>query len=144
MKALRAFQTLRGGAFRPWFLTIVRNTCFTWLHRRSGPAGSSIEQSLDAAPEIAADAANDPEAIAIRAADAESVRGAIDQLSAVLREAIVLREMEGLSYKEIGKIAGVPIGTVMSRLARGRTQLQALLMATHQPTPQSPARESTL
>jgi RNA polymerase sigma-70 factor (ECF subfamily) len=87
------------------------------------------------------DPACDPQAIAIRAADAKSVRRAIDQLSAVLKEAIILREMEGLSYKEIGKIAGVPIGTVMSRLARGRTQLQSLLMAANQSERRNSSRE---
>ncbi len=82
--------------------------------------------------EIAADGEMyDPQTIAIRSADADWVRRAINALPVVLREAVVLREMEGLSYKEIGKIAGVPIGTVMSRLARGRTgQLQALLLET--------------
>lgn len=141
VKALRSFHTLRGADFRPWFLAIVRNTCFTWLNRRTGMAGAVAEQTLDAGPEMETDAACDPQAIAIRAADAESVRQAIDQLSAVLKEAIILREMEGLSYKEIGKIAGVPIGTVMSRLARGRSQLQALLMASNQSEPRNSAQE---
>jgi RNA polymerase sigma-70 factor (ECF subfamily) len=136
MKALRSFHTLRGGDVRPWFLAIVRNTCFTLLKRRTGVIGAAAAQSLDAGLEMETDAACDPQAIAIRAADAQSVRQAIDQLSAVLKEAIILREMEGLSYKEIGKIAGVPIGTVMSRLARGRTQLQALLMAASHAGPQ--------
>ena len=75
----------------------------------------------------------DPQAIAIRAANAVLVRRAIAALPQVLRETLVLREMEGLSYKEIGKIAGVPIGTVMSRLARGRMQLQAMLVEMDQP-----------
>jgi RNA polymerase sigma-70 factor (ECF subfamily) len=141
MKALRAYSSLRGADFRPWFLAIVRNTCFTWLHRKTGSRELAAELSLDVGPEVAADAACDPQAIAIRAADAQAVRRAIDQLSVVLREAIVLREMQGLSYKEIGKIAGVPIGTVMSRLARGRSQLQHLLMATDRPEPSKLARE---
>ena len=129
MKAFRAFDSLRGGDFRPWFLSIVRNTSFTWMRRSRSSQAVGDEQSLEAGAEIAADCeVYDPQAIAIRAADAELVRRAIDELPVVLREAVVLREMEGLSYKEIGKIAGVPIGTVMSRLARGRVQLQALLM----------------
>jgi RNA polymerase sigma-70 factor (ECF subfamily) len=129
MKALRAFDSLRGGDFRPWFLSIVRNTSFTTLRRNKGSQIAADEQSLEAGAEIAADGeAYDPQAIAIRAADAESVRRAIDMLPDVLRETLVLREMEGMSYKEIGKIAGVPIGTVMSRLARGRTQLKGYLM----------------
>jgi RNA polymerase sigma-70 factor (ECF subfamily) len=61
-----------------------------------------------------------------------------------LKEAIILRELEGLSYREVGKIAGVPIGTVMSRLARGRTQLQALLMAARHAEPQRPGQEGVV
>jgi RNA polymerase sigma-70 factor (ECF subfamily) len=129
MKAFRAFDSLRGGDFRAWFLAIVRNTSFTWMRRNKSSQGIGDEQSLETGAEIAADCeVFDPQAIAMRAADAEVVRRAIDALPVVLREAVVLREMEGLSYKEIGKIAGVPIGTVMSRLARGRMQLQGLLM----------------
>jgi RNA polymerase sigma-70 factor (ECF subfamily) len=128
MKALRAFDSLRGGDFRPWFLSIVRNTSFTLLHRSRGSQGPAGAHSLESDAEIPADETiYDPQVIAIRAADADCVRAGIDQLPVVLREAIVLREIEGLSYKEIGKVAGVPIGTVMSRLARGRRQLQALL-----------------
>ena len=140
MKALRSFETFRGGDFRAWFLTIIRNTCFTSLRRNKDLHGPDGQHSLEEGVEPAADAAvYDPQAIAIRAADAQWVRRSIERLPVVLREAIVLREMEGLSYKEIGKIAGVPIGTVMSRLARGRTQLQALLMET--PDEPVPARE---
>src|SRR5580692_12830768 len=129
MNALRAFDSFRGADFRAWFLTIVRNTSFSWLRRRKNLSGSASEQSLEVGAEIAADCeVYDPQAIAIRAADADLVRRAIAALPETLRETLVLREMEGLSYKEIGKIAGVPIGTVMSRLARGRMQLQALLM----------------
>ena len=128
MKAMRAHDSLRGGDFRAWFLTIVRNTSFTLLSRGKSSLRAG-EQSLDSGAEVAADSsAYDPQALAIRAADAELVRRAIDTLPDVWREVLVLREMEGLSYKEISAIAGVPIGTVMSRLARGRSQLQATLM----------------
>ena len=136
MKALRAFDSFRGDDFRAWFLAIVRNTSFTWLRRNKD------SQDLEAGAEIAADCETyDPQAIAIRAADADWVRRAIDALPNVLREAVVLREMEGMSYKEIGKIAGVPIGTVMSRLARGRMQLQALLVEMDQSKPRASAQE---
>jgi RNA polymerase sigma-70 factor (ECF subfamily) len=129
MKALRAFDSFRGGEFRPWFLTIVRNTCFTSLRRKRDSSSTGAGQSLEAGAEIAADCeVYDPQEVAIRAANVDLVRRAIAALPEILREAVVLREMEGLSYKEIGKIADVPIGTVMSRLARGRVQLQALLM----------------
>lgn len=129
LKALRAFESLRGGDFRPWFLAIVRNTSLTLLTRRSGSPVSIDEQGLESVAGISADgSAYDPQAIAIRAADAERVRRAIAALPHAWREVVVLREMEGLSYKEIGKIVGIPIGTVMSRLARGRTHLQSLLI----------------
>jgi len=130
VKALRSLETYRGGDFRAWFLTIVRNASFTWLRRNRPHQGAGGDDGPDPASLAAADSnVYDPAAIALRAADADLVRRAIDILPEVLREAIVLREMEGLSYKEIGRIAGVPIGTVMSRLARGRKQLQALLTA---------------
>jgi len=142
MKALRAFDSFRGGDFRAWFLTIVRNNCFTLLRRNKMSPGDAADQSLDVGAEIAADTeVYDPQAIALRAADVELVRRAIDALPDGLRETLVLREMEGLSYKEIGKIAGVPIGTVMSRLARGRTRLQATLAEMDQPAPRRSAQE---
>ena len=129
MRAMRAFDTVRGDDFRPWFLTIVRNTSFNWLSRNRQPRHGSAEASLDIGAQMPVDCeAYDPQALALRAADVELVRQAIDALPDVWREVIALREMEGLSYKEIAKIVGVPMGTVMSRLARGRTQLQELLM----------------
>ena len=142
MNALRAFDSFRGADFRAWFLTIVRNTSFSWLRRRRNSSGPASEQSLEVGAEVAADCeVYDPQAIAIRAADADLVRRAIAALPETLRETLVLREMEGLSYKEIGKIAGVPIGTVMSRLARGRMQLQALLVEMDQPNPAKSVQE---
>jgi len=142
MKALRAFDSLRGGDFRSWFLTIVRNTSFTWMRRNRDSQKSSTVQSLDVGAEIAADyEVYDPQTIAIRAANVDLVRRAIDALPDVLRETLVLREMEGLSYKEIGKITGIPIGTVMSRLARGRMQLQALLVEMDEPASRKAAQE---
>jgi RNA polymerase sigma factor (sigma-70 family) len=143
MRALRSFDSFRGGDFRAWFLTIVRNTSFTSLRRKKGSVGAGAEQSLEAGAEVAADSeVYDPQAVAIRAANVSWVRRAIDALPDVLREVVILREMEGLSYKEIGKVAGVPIGTVMSRLARGRTQLQTLLLEMDQPVPRTPDREN--
>jgi RNA polymerase sigma-70 factor (ECF subfamily) len=143
MKALRAFDTLRSADFRPWFLAIVRNTSFTWLQRNKGAHGAGDGLSLELAGEVAADAGvYDPQLLAIQAANADAVRQAIDQLPVVLREAIVLRELEGLSYREIGQVAGVPIGTVMSRLARGRAQLEVLLASMHHED-DAPGKEGT-
>ena len=142
IKALRAFDQFRGGDFRAWFLTIVRNTSFTWLQRTKESRGRSSELSLEVGAELAADDQTfDPQVIAIRAADAERVRRAISRLPDVLRETVILRELEGLSYKEIGKIVSVPIGTVMSRLARGRSQLLELLMETNPSEARTPGME---
>jgi RNA polymerase sigma factor (sigma-70 family) len=128
MKALRGFESFQGGEFRVWLLAIVRNTCISMMRKRKTSSGGGREESLDDTSEPPADCESyDPQAIAIRAADCEFVRRSIDKLPALLREAVVLREMEGMSYREIGRVVGVPIGTVMSRLARGRAQLQSLL-----------------
>jgi RNA polymerase sigma factor (sigma-70 family) len=144
MKALRAADSFRGGDFRSWFLAIVRNTSFTALRRTRDRRADGSPQSLEVAAEIAADCAvYDPQQIALRASDAQWVGRAIDALPDALRETLILREMEGLSYKEIGKITGVPIGTVMSRLARGRMQLQSLLVEMDQPKAPKLAREGT-
>ena len=124
MKALRAFDSFRGDDFRAWFLTIVRNTSFTWMRRNTD------SQDLEAGAEIAADCETyDPQTIAMRAADADWVRRAIDLLPAVLREAVVLREMEGFCYEEIGEVLNLPAGTVKSRLKRGRAALKEILIA---------------
>lgn len=142
MKALRAFDSFHGGDFRPWFLAIVRNASFTLLRRRKDLAIPAVERSLETGAEVAADCKTyDPQAIAIRAADMDLVRRAIAALPDALRETLILREMEGLGYKEIGKIVGVPIGTVMSRLARGRTRLQTLLVEMEQAVPVKSAQE---
>jgi RNA polymerase sigma-70 factor, ECF subfamily len=127
LRALAAFGSFRGGDARVWLLTIVRNTAFTLLKKNK--AAESLE---DCGQTIAADAMSfDPHAIAVRAADVQCVRKAINELPPLLRETIVLREMEGLSYRQIASVAGVPIGTVMSRLARGRRQLQEILAESH-------------
>jgi len=125
LRALRAFDGYRGGDARAWMLSIVRNTCYTWMQRRGGlPAmlGDDVAELPDSA-----DAG--PEAHALRRADAHVLRGALEDLPLEFREALVLRELEGLSYKEIADVAGVPLGTVMSRLSRGRKQLQHLVLA---------------
>ena len=121
-RAFRAFATFRGGDARPWLLAIIRNTAISMFSRRD----ELIEWDDEYTNGYAAQQA-DPQELLLRAADAERVRAAIASLSLELRTAIVLREMEGLSYKEVAAVTGVPIGTVMSRLSRGRERLASLL-----------------
>ena len=124
LRALKFFGNFRGGDARAWLLRIVRNTVYTWLKRRQ-----AHDHVLRAEEEMEKfeDASANPEQLLERSANIELVRGAIAQLPTEFREAVVLREMESLSYKEIADITGVRIGTVMSRLARGRRQLQLIL-----------------
>lgn len=124
--ALRAFRFLggfRGVNSRAWMLTIVRNTAFTWLKQNRPQALVSIDEEALAEVE-------DPrltlQALS-HAADADVLRQALESLPVEFREVLVLRELEGLSYKEIAEVADAPIGTIMSRLARARKQLQEFL-----------------
>jgi RNA polymerase sigma-70 factor (ECF subfamily) len=124
LRAFRFFGNFRGGNPRAWLLTIVRNTVYTWFKQRQ--AHDRVLQADEAMEEFE-DVAVNPAVLLERTANIELVRDAIAQLPTEFREAIVLREMENLSYKEIADIAGVRIGTVMSRIARGRRQLQIIL-----------------
>ena len=126
LRAFKFFGNFRGENARAWLLTIVRNTFYTWLRKNRPP---EISDDVLAVEEIAAIAedANPP------FADAETVRRAIEELPAEYREVVILREMEGFSYKEIADLADVPIGTVMSRLARARKQLQKQLAKEFKP-----------
>lgn len=120
LRAFRAFSGFRGGDGRPWLLRIVRNTAYTWLRQnRSQEPALSFEEELHAQP---CDDLN-PEGIVLRNLDAQRLRQALEALPVEFREVMVLRELEELSYKEIAEIAGVPLGTVMSRLARARQRL---------------------
>lgn len=121
MRAFKSFEGFRGGDGRAWILTIVRNTCYTWLRRgQSNQLTTSFDEETHS-PET--DAAN-PEALLLVRADREQLTKAIEDLPVEFRETLVLRELEGLSYKEIADIADVPLGTVMSRLARARRMLE--------------------
>jgi RNA polymerase sigma-70 factor, ECF subfamily len=126
LRAIRHFDGFRGVNGRAWMLSIVRNTCFTRLGRRSS-RGDNVE--FDEELHSAEDEAAGPEADFMRSIAAQSVREGLSQLAVEFREVLVLRELEGLSYKEIAHVTGVPIGTVMSRLSRGRKQLLVALGA---------------
>ena len=122
LRAFRFFSGFRGSDARAWLLQIVRNTCYTWMEKK-GPMGSSIEfdESLHLSPLAG------PEAQAVSGSERERLARALEQLSPRSREVLVLRELEGCSYKEIATITAIPIGTVMSTLARARERLQELL-----------------
>jgi len=120
LRALRHFHGFRGGNARAWLLTIVRHTCFTRLRRERGRAGVT---AYDDAIHGAADEAQSPESRLASRDAAARVQAALDRLPPKFREVIVLRELEGLTYQEIGHIVRVPAGTVMSRLARARRRM---------------------
>jgi RNA polymerase sigma-70 factor, ECF subfamily len=126
LRALKYFDGFRGADGRGWLLAIVRNAAFTW-RRRYRLDGNAEE--FDEQLHSEAGASPDPEAAMIGASDRESLHQAIDGLPAEFREVIVLRELQGLSYKEIGDVTGVPVGTVMSRLSRARSRLQRAMYA---------------
>ena len=125
LRAFRFFGSYRGGDSRSWLLKIVRNTCYTWLQQnRSRELTEPIEDKLD---EVGISTDN-PETILLQNMDAKLVRQALEELPIEFREILIMREMEDLSYKQISSIADLPIGTVMSRLARGRKRLRELLV----------------
>lgn len=124
LRAWSFFETLREGDCRPWLLKIVRNTFYTWLrrHRRHEPM-IDFDEDLHSVGESPIT----PETLLLKNADIQMVRHALESLPVEFREVLVLRELEGLSYKGISEIAGIPMGTVMSRLARARGRLQQCL-----------------
>jgi RNA polymerase sigma-70 factor, ECF subfamily len=126
LRALEYLDGFKGDRIRPWLLTIVRNTFYTWLKKnRPVEMVESLEEETHGAPEEAAD----PQAQALRNADRSVLAAAIERLPREYREPLILREMEDFSYKEIGALLEIPIGTVMSRLARARKKLEEILRA---------------
>jgi RNA polymerase sigma-70 factor (ECF subfamily) len=122
LRAFRFVESCRNSDGRAWVLTIVRNTAYSWLKKnREMPVVSMDNDELEAIED---------QSSAVRSfygADTEALRAALETLAPEFREALVLRELEGLSYKEIAEVSDVPVGTVMSRLARARRQLQGAL-----------------
>jgi RNA polymerase sigma-70 factor (ECF subfamily) len=121
LRALQFFAGFHGTDGRAWLLAIVRNTCYTWLERKRG---ARVTTPFDEDVHGEAPAAFHPEAPLLRREDAQLLRQGLEELPTEFREVIVLRELEDLSYRQIADIAGIPIGTVMSRLARARERLQ--------------------
>ena len=126
LRAHRFFARFRGGDPRPWLLAIVRNTAFS-LRRRDRTAALTTEFNDELHSDGGADAG--PAADLDRHETVLEVRAALDALPLPFREVLVLREMQDLSYDEIARIVRAPIGTVMSRIARGRKKLEQLLAA---------------
>jgi RNA polymerase sigma factor (sigma-70 family) len=124
LRALTSFGGFHGANGRAWLLMIVRNACYTWLERKRarGPVTAFDEETHGIESR-----AMDPGECLVREEDRQSVRRIVQELPLELREVLVLRELEGLSYKEIAALAGIPLGTVMSRLARARERLQQRL-----------------
>jgi len=120
LRALRGFANFRGEDGRAWLLTIVRNTSYTWLKKRRN---QDIAMDADADVESMQSNAADPHAILSRHIETEQLHAAIEELPLEFREVVVLKDLQGLSYREIAEIVSVPIGTVMSRLSRGRRRL---------------------
>jgi RNA polymerase sigma-70 factor, ECF subfamily len=122
LRAFRSFSGFRAGDARAWLLQIVRNCCYTWLKgNRPHEDVSEVEEDALASGEPS------PEVLAIASYDRERIVRALEALPMHFREILVLRELEGCSYKEIAAITAYPIGTVMSALARARRQLRAAL-----------------
>jgi RNA polymerase sigma factor (sigma-70 family) len=124
LRAMRFSSSLRNDDARAWLFTIVRNTWYSRVSRRSSRAGPAPLYGVNDQPP---DEALDPEELLLQQHTVALVRGALERLPVEFREVIVLREIEGLSYREIAAVVRVPIGTVMSRLARARERLMTVL-----------------
>jgi RNA polymerase sigma factor (sigma-70 family) len=124
LRALKYFGSFHGVNCRTWLLTIVRNTCYTWMRRnRASACLSSFDEEIHSAYSEA----SNPETLQAIAADWRMLDKALEELPAEYREVVILHELEELTYKEIAEVAGIPMGTVMSRLARARKRLQKAL-----------------
>ena len=124
LRALKHFDSFRGGDARPWLLAIVRNTYYTWIQRNRLP---EVATPFDEETDTHISDLPDPETLLLKEADKQIIRRALRKLPAEFREVIVLREFEELSYKQIADVTEVPVGTVMSRLARARKRLAQLV-----------------
>lgn len=122
LRAYRFFHGFRGGDARAWLLQIVRNRCYSWLEKNR-----PMEFTAEFDEELHAHPSPSPESAAVQSNQREHLTRALESLPPRAREVLVLRELEGCSYKEIAEIAGIPIGTVMSTLARARERLQRTL-----------------
>jgi len=124
LRAFRFFADFRGVNGRAWLLTIVRNTCYTWLQQHRA---HDTETPFDEEIHTAESDISDPATLVLKGDDSRLLRQSLEELPVEFREVIALRDLEGFSYKEIANIANIPVGTVMSRLARARDRLKQSL-----------------
>jgi RNA polymerase sigma-70 factor (ECF subfamily) len=136
LRALRYFRTFTGGNGRAWFLRIVRNTCWSWRAQRF----EALTDPFDEQQHCGAGPASDPETLLLQTDDATLIQQAMSHVPERFRELLVLRELEGLSYRELAGVMGIPMGTVMSSLSRGR---QAFRGALHNQLKQSGIQRRT-
>jgi RNA polymerase sigma-70 factor, ECF subfamily len=127
LRAVRFFGGYQGGDARSWILRIVRNTAYTFLEKKR-PA--DLVEEFDETLHLTQQGTATAETAALRAADKGRLEAALEKLPVRFREALILRELEGLSYKQIAEVMEIPMGSVMSSLARGRAQLRELLEGT--------------
>jgi RNA polymerase sigma factor (sigma-70 family) len=124
LRAYKFFDRFHGGDGRPWLLAVVRNTCYTWLKQHRG---RELTASFDEEIHGGGSDALNPEKLLLQKTTRQLLHEALEELPVVFREVVVLRDLQGFSYKEIASIVDVPLGTVMSRLTRGRSRLQQCL-----------------
>ena len=128
LRAFRHFDTFRGVAIKPWLFAILRNVCWT-IRKSSAHSAAALDDDDDRAVPLWSAEPETPETEVLRQRDSTEVRRLLDELPVAFREVLVLREIDDLSYREIAEIIGVPVGTVMSRLARGRGMLRTAWLA---------------
>ena len=134
LRAFKSFDGFLGGDGRAWMLTIVRNTCYTWLKQNQT---NKLEAVFDEDIHSLESDYSSPETLLLESMDRQLLKHALEDLPLEFREVLIMRELEGLSYKEIAGVADLPIGTVMSRLARARKRLQVRLANSEQGMPQN-------
>jgi RNA polymerase sigma-70 factor, ECF subfamily len=137
LRALRHFDSYRGPAMKPWLLAILRNVCNAEFARRGKQEmpTDQTEEDEEASSPMWQEPPSSPETALLREQDGDAIRRLVAALPHQFREAIVLREINDLSYHEIAEVAGVPVGTVMSRLARARSMLRSAWNAAEGATP---------
>ena len=138
LRALRYFRTFVGGDGRAWFLRIVRNTCYGWRRHGYQPATDPFDEEQHSSTGTPPD----PETLLLQTDDAMSIARALSSLPDHFHQLLVLRELEGLSYRELSEVVGIPMGTVMSRLSRARDALRTALDARLPPPGMSPGTDA--